>query len=192
MSTATRLITADELLTMPNKDEHGNYCLLELIRGEVRRMSPTGITHGIICNEVGAEIREFVNANDLGVVCGAETGFIVERDPDTVIAADVAFITHERLATVENPDKFGPFAPDLAVEVMSPGNRAGEIKEKVSLYFAAGARAVWVLNPKKRTVAVYNSPSDARVLGERDTLEGGEVLPGFRLELSKLFAKVKK
>jgi Uma2 family endonuclease len=192
MSTTTRLITADELLVMPHRDERGNDCRLELIRGEVKRMSPTGITHGIFCNEVGAEIRDFVNAKDLGVVCGAETGFMVERDPDTVIAADVAFISHERLARVENPDKFGPFAPDIAVEVMSPGNTTREMEEKVALYIAAGARAVWVFNPKKRTVAVYGSPSDVRVLGEADTLEGGEVLPGFKLELSKLFAKVKK
>jgi Uma2 family endonuclease len=192
MSTTTRLITADELLVMPHRDEHGNHCLLELIRGEVRRMSPTGITHGVFCNELGIEIGGFVKANDLGVVCGAETGFIVERDPDSVLGADVAFISHERLAKIENPDKFGPFAPDLAVEVLSPGNRPGEITEKVALYFGAGARAVWVFNPKKRTTAVYASPTDVCILSENDTLDGGEVLPGFTLELSKLFAVGKK
>lgn len=192
MSTTTRLITADELLVMPHRDEHGNSCLLELIRGEVRRMSPTGITHGILCNEIGAEVRSFVKSNDLGFVCGAETGFIVEHNPDTVIAADVAFITHERLATVENPDKFAPFAPDLAVEVLSPSNTTREINEKIALYFAAGSRAVWVFNPKRRTAAVYSSPSDVHTLGEDDTLDGGDVLPGFELNLSKLFAVVKK
>ena len=192
MSTTTRLITADELLTMPHRDEHGNSCLLELIRGEVRRMSPTGITHGVFCSKVDSALESFVTANDLGIVCGAETGFIVERDPDTVLGADVAFITHERLATVENPDKFAPFAPDLAVEVLSPSNTSREINEKVALYFAAGAQAVWVFNPKRRTVAVYSSPSDVRTLGEQETLDGGDVLPGFELELSKLFAAVKK
>src|SRR5215207_277773 len=106
MSTTTRLITADELLVMPHRDEHGNDCLLELIRGEVRRMSPTGITHGVLCNEVGAEIRNFVKEHDLGIVCGAETGFVVERDPDSVLGADVAFISRERLANIENLDKF--------------------------------------------------------------------------------------
>ncbi len=109
-----------------------------------------------------------------------------------MLGADVAFISHERLAKIENPDKFGPFAPDLAVEVLSPGNRPGEIEEKVALYFAAGARAVWVFNPKKRTAAVYTSPSDVRVLNEHDTLDGGEVLPGFTLDLAKLFAVGKK
>jgi Uma2 family endonuclease len=192
MSTTTRLITADELLVMPHRDEHGNDCILELFRGEVRRMSPSGITHGVFCTELAIEIGGFVKANDFGIVCGAETGFIVERDPDSVLGADVAFISHERLATIENPDKFGPFAPDLAVEVLSPGNRPGEIAEKVALYFAAGARAVWVFNPKKRTTAVYASPSDVRILNEQDTLDGGDVLPGFKLDLSKLFAVGKK
>src|SRR5215212_5333517 len=192
MSATTRPITADELLVMPHRDEHGNDCILELIRGEVKRMSPTGITHGVLCTELGAELRNFVKENDLGVVCGAETGFIVERDPDSVLGADAAFISHERLAKVENPDKFGPFAPDLAVEVMSPGNTAREMDEKAALYFGAGARAVWVFNPKKRTAAIYASPTDVRTLNEQDTLDGGEVLPGFSIELTKLFAVGKK
>jgi Uma2 family endonuclease len=192
MSTTTRLITADELLVMPHRDEQGNDCILELIRGEVKRMSPTGITHGVLCTEIAAELRAFVQANDLGVVCGAETGFVLERDPDTVLGADAAFISHERFTKVENPDKFGPFAPDLAVEVMSPSNTMREMEEKAALYFGAGARAVWVFNPKKRTAAVYTSPTDVRVLGEQETLDGGEVLPGFTLELSKLFAVGKK
>jgi len=192
MSTTTRLITADELLVMPHRDEHGNDCLLELIRGEVRRMSPSGITHGVFCTELAIEIGGFVKANNLGIVCGAETGFIVERDPDSVLGADVAFISHERLAKIDNPDKFGPFAPDLAVEVMSPGNTAREMEEKVALYFGAGARAVWVFNPKKKTVAAYTSPSDMRLLSEQDTLDGGDVLSGFTLDLAKLFAVGKK
>ncbi|MET0649379.1 MAG: Uma2 family endonuclease [Pyrinomonadaceae bacterium] len=192
MSTTTRLITADELLVMPHRDEHGNDCLLELIRGEVRRMSPTGITHGVLCTEVGAEIRNFVKEHDLGIVCGAETGFIVERDPDSVLGADVAFISYERLAKIENLDKFGPTAPDLAVEVMSPGNSPREMEEKVGLYFGAGARAVWVFNPKKHTATAYTSPSEARVFDEDEKFDGGEVLPGFTLDLAKLFAVGKK
>jgi Uma2 family endonuclease len=191
MSTTTRLITADELLVIPHRDEHGNDCVLELIRGEVRRMSPSGITHGVFCTELAIEIGGFVKANNLGIVCGAETGFIVERDPDSVLGADVAFISHERRANIVNPDKFGPFAPDLAVEVLSPGNRPGEIAEKIALYFGAGARAVWVFNPKKHTAAVYTSPIDVRVLNEEDTLDGGDVLPGFTLNLAKLFAEEK-
>jgi Uma2 family endonuclease len=192
MSTTTRLITADELLVMPPYDEHGNQCRLELIRGELKVMSPSKLLHGIVCARVATALTTFVEANELGIVLGAETGFVVERDPDSVLGADAAFVSYERLATIENFDKFCPFAPDLAVEVMSPSNTAREMDEKVALYFAAGARAVWVFNPKKRTTAVYTSPTGVRVLSERDVLDGGEVLPGFGLELSKLFAVGKK
>jgi Uma2 family endonuclease len=192
MSTTTRLITADELFVMPHRDEHGNDCRLELIRGELKVMSPSKPLHGIVCARIAAELHNFVRERDLGVVVGAETGFIVERDPDTVLGVDAAFISHERLSTIEDLDKFAPFAPDLAVEVMSPSNTAREMEKKMALYFGAGARAVWVFNPKKRTTAVYTSPTDVRILNEQDTLDGGEVLPGFKLELSKLFAVGKK
>jgi Uma2 family endonuclease len=192
MSTTTRLITADELLVMPHRDENGNDCRLELIRGELKVMSPSKLLHGIICARVATSLGSFVQEHDLGVVVGAETGFIVERDPDTVLGADAAFISHERVSTIEDFDKFAPFAPDLAVEVMSPSNTAREMEKKVVLYFAAGARAVWVFNPKKKTVAVYDSPTDVRILSENETLDGDEVLPGFKLELSNLFAVGKK
>jgi Uma2 family endonuclease len=148
--------------------------------------------HGIVCARVAAALINFVEANDLGMAFGAETGFVVGRDPDSVLGADAAFVSHERLATAENFEKYFPFAPDLAVEVLSPGNTVREINEKVAMYFAAGSRAVWVFNPRKRTTAVYTSPTDVRVLNEQDTLDGGEVLPGFGLELSKLFAVGKK
>jgi Uma2 family endonuclease len=108
------------------------------------------------------------------------------------LGVDAAFVSHERLAAVEDIDKFFPFAPDLAIEVMSPSNTQREMEEKTALYFGAGARTVWIFNPKKKTVAVYASPSDVRILSEQDTLDGGEVLPGFNLDLSRLFAVGKK
>jgi len=192
MSTTTRLVTADELLVMPHRDERGNDCRLELIRGEVRRMSPTGGTHGILCMRLGAALFHFVEAHGLGVALGAETGFVVRRDPDSVLGADAAFVSRARLEAVENLDKFVPFAPDLAVEVLSPSNTAVEMDEKIALYFAAGSRAVWIVNPKRRTVAVYTSPFDVRILGEGDALDGGDVLPGFALPLARLFAGLKQ
>jgi Uma2 family endonuclease len=192
MSTTTRLITADELLVMPHRDEHGNQCRFELIRGELKIMSLAKPLHGVICARLNFRLSGFVEKHDLGETFGAETGFLVEHAPDSVLGPDVAFVSHERLATVENFEKYFPFAPDLAVEVLSPGNTVREINEKVVMYFAAGSRAVWVFNPKKRTTAVYASPSDVCILSEHETLEGGEVLPGFRLELSKLFAIGKK
>jgi Uma2 family endonuclease len=192
MSTTTRLITVDELEDMPHRDEHGNDYRLELIRGELIVMSPTKPLHGIVCARLAAALINFVEANDLGMAFGAETGFVVERDPDSVLGADAAFVSHERLATVDNFEKFFPFAPDLAVEVLSPGNTAREINMKIVMYFAAGSRAVWVFNPKKRTAIVYASPSESRILDENDTLDGGDVLPGFSLQLFKLFNVAKK
>lgn len=192
MSTTTRLITADELLVMPRRDEHGNQCRFELVRGELRTMSLAKPLHGIICSRLTMKLGGFVEENDLGETFGAETGFLLESDPDTVLGPDVAFVTHERLAAAENFETYFPFAPDLTVEVLSPGNTVREMNEKVIMYFAAGARAVWVFNPKKKTVAVYTSPTDFHVLNENDTLEGGDVLPGFKLELSRLFAVGKK
>ena len=189
MSATTHLITADELLTMPHR-EGRNDCRLALIRGELKKMSPTGGTHGMVCARLATVLTNFVEVNDLGIVFGAETGFKVESDPDTVLGADVAFVSHERLKTVENLDKFLPFAPDLAIEVLSPGNTVDEIDEKIAFYFAGGARAVWVFNPKRRTAAIYGSPHEVRILTEQDTLDGGDVLPGFQLSLAKLFAVV--
>lgn len=187
MSTTTRLFTADELLVMPHRDEHGNDCRLELIRGEVKRMSPTGGTHGILCTQLAMTLGNFVIPRGLGMVFGAETGFLVERDPDSVLGIDAAFVSGERMKGIENLDKFIPFAPDLAVEVLSPSNTVSEMDEKIALYFAAGSRQVWIVNPRRRTVAVYTSPVEVRILVEQDALEGGDVLPGFSYPLAELF-----
>jgi Uma2 family endonuclease len=190
-TTETKLMTADELLTLPSF-VNGSDRRYELIKGVLKVMSPTKPLHGVICARLAARLVMFVEEHDLGEVFGAETGFLIEVDPDTVVGADAAFVSHERLSKVETFEKFFPFAPDLAIEVLSPGNTVNEIDEKINFYFAAGSRAVWVFNPKRRTAAVYRSPFDARILSEQDTLEGGDVLPQFRLELSKLFAVGKR
>jgi Uma2 family endonuclease len=186
MSTTTRLITADELLTTPHRDGR-NDCRLALIRGELIKMSPTGGTHGILCARLAAVLLTYAESNDLGIVFGAETGFQVEHDPDTVIGADVAFVSKERFKDITDINKFVPFAPDLSAEVLSPGNRRGEIEQKIRYYFAAGTRLMWVVNPKSRTVTVYRSADESRILGEGDSLDGEGVLPGFRYEISRLF-----
>lgn len=187
---ATTLITAEELLDMPTF-VNGNDWRYELIRGELKVMSPTKPLHGIVCARFTIRLGGFVEEHDLGEVFGAETGFLVERDPDTVLGVDAAFVSRERLATVENFEKFFPFAPDLAVEVLSPGNTVKEIDGKIALYFAAGARAVWVFNPKRRSAIIYKSPTESHKLSEPDTLDGGDVLPGFSLALSRLYANLK-
>ena len=192
MSTSEmKLMTADELLALPTYGPGGDR-RYALIRGELKERSPTKPLHGIICARLTVRLGCFVEEHDLGEVFGAETGFLVASDPDSVVGADAAFVSRERLAGVESFEKFFPFAPDLAVEVLSPGNTVQEIDEKIALYFAAGSRLVWVFNPKRRTAAAYRSPFDVKILGEQDALDGGDVLPGFTLDLSKLFASVRK
>ncbi len=190
-ATETYLMTADELLELPTYVD-GNDYRYELIRGELKKMSPTKPLHGIVCTRIAVPLNQFVEERDLGLVFAAETGFLVEHDPDTVVGADAAFVSNENLARVETFEKFFPFAPDLAVEVLSPGNTVDEIEEKIALYFAAGARLVWVANPKRRTFAVYRSPHEVQILTEADTLNGGDVLPGFTYNLAKLFTTGKR
>jgi Uma2 family endonuclease len=150
----------------------------ELVRGEVVPMSFPGGEHGVIAVRVAARLLSFVEATALGFVT-AETGFILERDPDTVRGPDVAFVSFERLAGQDLPDTWLQFAPDLIVEVISPSERPKQIREKVQDWFAGGARRVWLFYPRTRNVYVLRSPTDVQILGPEDTLSGDDVLPGF-------------
>jgi len=150
-------------------------------------MSPAGSEHGMIVITVGALLREFVKSRGLGVVLGAETGFKIASDPDTVRAPAVAFVRSERIGDGV-PKGFFPGAPDLAVEVLSPGDRAGEVFEKVQNWMDAGCVAVWVVDPKTQTVTVYDAGRSATVLRSTDVLAGGDLLPGFSTPVAEFFA----
>lgn len=180
----TKSITADELLRMP--DDGFRY---ELVKGELLRMSPTGTKHGEVTMNLAAPLHHYVKLHKLGKVYAAETGFKLESDPDTVRAPDIAFVRAERIQSRRSVHGYGDHAPDLAVEVLSPGNTKREIAEKINEYFAAGARMVWVVNPKLRTVTVHRSLSDVSILTESDTLHGGDVMPGFQLGIAEIFAE---
>ncbi|HEX8502177.1 MAG TPA: Uma2 family endonuclease [Pyrinomonadaceae bacterium] len=175
--------TASDLYAMP--DDGFRY---ELVKGELRRMSPSGSEHGSVVANITVLLGQYVKATKLGVCFGAETGFVIASDPDTVRAPDVAFIRRERIPESGITKKFWPGAPDLAVEVLSPGDGRGEVDEKVADWLAAGARAVWVINPKRRDVSVYRPTADVTRLSEADELDGGEVVPGFRCEVAEIFA----
>jgi Uma2 family endonuclease len=182
MSTTPTLATADELFMMP--DDGFRY---ELVRGELRRMPPAGSEHGAVIMNMGTPLHQFVRAQGLGVVFGAETGFKIASEPDTVRAPDLAFVRRERIPAGGIPRGFWPGAPDLAVEVVSPGDTYTEVEEKVNDWLNAGTRMVLVLNPRTRTVAVYTSHTDVVRLIESETLDGGEVLPGFTCRVAELF-----
>ena len=146
-------------------------------------MLPAGGRHGQLAMRLGRELANFVVEQDLGTVVAAETGFLLAHDPDTVRAPDVAFLRAGR----EVADGFIDGAPDLAVEVLSPGDRPGYVREKVVEWLETGAEAVWVVDPRARTVTVHEQARGLRVLEETDTLDGGGVLPGFTLDLRELF-----
>ncbi|HZW33719.1 MAG TPA: Uma2 family endonuclease [Isosphaeraceae bacterium] len=182
MSTQTRLITADEFLEWP--DEPG--CRQELIRGEVVTMSLPGGRHGKVAGKILRRLGNHVEAAELGDTY-TETGFIVERDPDTVKGPDVAFVRSERLATIGNPEKHIPFAPDLAVEVKSPNDRDDEVEEKVQLGLRAGALMVWTVDPESRTVTIYRPGIEPVTLTEDETIRGDDVIPGFECRVGDFF-----
>ena len=182
MTTTLQRSTASELYEMP--DDGFRY---ELVKGELRKMSPAGSEHGAIVINVTLLVGSHVKSNDLGVCFGAETGFKIASDPDTVRAPDLAFVSRERIPEGGIPKKFWEGAPDLAVEVVSPGDTYSEVEEKVEDWLEAGARAVWVLNPKRRSVSVYRSMTDVTHLSEDDELDGGDVVPGFRCKVSEIF-----
>jgi Uma2 family endonuclease len=184
MTTQTRLITADEFLDWP--EEPG--LRQELIRGEVVSMSLPGGRHGKVAGKILRLVGGFVEAARLGDTYAAETGFIVERDPDTVRGADVSFVRNERLAAITQPEKHIPFAPDLAVEVRSPNDRDDEVEEKVRCWLNAGSLLVWTVDPESRTVTVHRPGAEPVTLAAGERIDGGAVIPGFACNVSDFFA----
>ena len=184
MSVRGRTMTSDELFRLPR----GRGYRYELVKGELRQMTPAGFDHGVVIMNLAIPLGQHVKSRDLGVVCGAETGFKLERDPDTVRAPDIAFVRRDRLPASGRPTGFWEGAPDLAVEVLSPSDTALEVEEKVRSWLAAGASAVWVVNPKNRTVTIHGSGTASRPLSGRDSLDGEDVVPGFWLQVGDIFA----
>ena len=182
--TKKRLVTADEMLLMP-KDGFR----YSLIRGELRRMPGPATTHGVVTMRFGGALFAFVEENDLGEVLAAETGFKLENDPDTVLGADVAFISHERIPSGEFPDKYWAVAPDLTVEVISSGNTRREIREKIELYLAHGVRAVLIAYPKQCVLVVHRAGLEPVTLSENDTLELPDIVPGFSYRVGRMFSR---
>lgn len=174
------LVTGDELLAM------GDIGPCELIEGRIVPMSPTGGKHAIYEINFAQHIKTFVKQHGLGQVMGGEVGVYTRRNPDTVRAADVAFMSNERTARWKQQG-FLDIAPDLVVEIMSPDDRWSEVTTKLREYFGIGVRLVWVADPDTKTVYVYRSLTDVREFTEKDTLPGDEVLPGFTMPVTNLF-----
>jgi len=181
-ATLTKSITADELLAMP--DDGHRY---ELVEGELRRMSPAGDEHGQVGMELAIPLGSHVKKNKLGKLYLAETGFLIRTNPDTVRAPDIAFVRMERIKQTPGIKGYRVGAPDLAVEVVSPGDTVNEVEDKVAEWLEGGARMVWVVSPKLHTVTVYRSLTDIVTLTAKDKLDGGEVVPGFEINVAEIF-----
>ncbi len=182
MDVVRQQVTADELLNMP--DDGFRY---ELVQGELRRMNPAGNVHGRVAMSFAWRLAQYVDENRLGTVYAAETGFRLATDPDTVRAPDVAFVSRVRLEAVGEVEGFWPEAPDLAIEVVSPGDSYSDVEQKVFDWLDAGTKMVVVINPRQRSATVYKSPSDIAALAETDVLAGGDVVPGFELAVREIF-----
>jgi Uma2 family endonuclease len=179
----TKLMTFEEFEMMP--DDGKRY---ELVDGERREMPPAGMEHGDVGTSLNAPLWFHVRERRLGRVFGPDTGFRIFPDRDLAYAPDVSYVSNEQLATVVDYTKMGRLAPDLVVEVVSPSDHMADVLDKVRDYLLAGVRLVWVVEPKQRTVTAYSVTGDPLVYGEGDTLDGGDVLPAFRLAVAEIFA----
>ncbi len=176
-------MTADELLALPM----GMGKRYELVAGELRALPSSGWQHGEIAANIAALLGPFIRKHDLGRGFGAETGFLLKRDPDTVRALDYAFISKANIPSTFPTEAYWPGAPDLAVEVLSPGDTSGEVAEKVEEWLASGCGAVWVVDPKLQTVTVYQSTTNVRIETAGETLVGDPIVPGFSCAVDELF-----
>jgi Uma2 family endonuclease len=183
MTTQTKLMTAEELLRLPQDGYR-----YELIHGELVKTPPSGQQHDKHAARVLKSLVQHVDERKLGEVYAAETGFKLASNPDHVRAPDVAFSARPRLERVGEVEGFWPGAPDLAVEVVSPNDTYAEVEDKVFDWLGAGCRMVVVVNARKRAVTVYRSLSQITVLGPNDTLDGVDGVPGWRLPIAQLFA----
>lgn len=176
---ATQQLTARDLWNLHDDVED-----FELIEGVLLPMSPPGGVHAIVQLRLGSLLRWYADERQCGEVFG-EAGFILATNPDTVLAPDLAFVETSRLP--EDLTGFLKLAPDLAVEIVSPGNSPGEIERKVAIYLQAGTRMIWVVYTRQRQVVAHIPNEAPRVFTESDELPGGDVLPGLTLPVARIF-----
>lgn len=151
-------------------------------------VTPTGALHGQVSGTIYFLLRLHAGQVGAGLVSAAETGYLIARDPDTVRAPDVAFVCAERVPPGGPPRGYWPYAPDLAVEVVSPSDRWTEVESKARMWLAAGSKLVWVVDPDGKIIHVHRADGSVLQLTTADTLTGGPVLPDFTVRVADLFA----
>jgi len=167
------LLTAEDVerISLPGKQ-------VELVRGRLVVSEPPGTWHGVIAANLTRLLGDFVHRHGLGTVAAQDTGFKIATDPDTVRAPDVAFVGRERAKGIPRRG-YAKLAPDLVVEVLSPGDAPAAVLAKVADWLAAGTRLVWLVDPERYEVRVYRPDGTLSVLREGGSLDGEDVLPGF-------------
>jgi Uma2 family endonuclease len=180
MST-TKLYTAEDLLRMQDSAWH------ELIEGELVDVSPSSGRSSAIGVRIARLLGDFVDEQRLGYVTGEHGGYLLRSNPDTVIAPDVGFVQRAWYPDDLPEQGYLGVRPDLAVEVISPSDEPGDMWRKQQLYEQAGVPLVWWVDPKTRSVTVRQAGAEPVILTEGDELDGGEMLPGFRLVVFAIF-----
>jgi Uma2 family endonuclease len=171
-------MTAEELMHLDD-DSHRH----ELIKGELLTMPPPGYPHGVVTMNLSVLLFTYVKTNNLGRVA-AEMGYKLESNPDTVLAPDISFIARDRVGIRSEGYRSDP--PDLAIEVLSPNDRRAQVERKTSLWLELGAKSVWNVNPRQRTVEVCRADGEKTLFHDTDELVD-DTVPGFRLKVSEIF-----
>ena len=182
MATILELMTADKLLLMPDDGMQR-----ELIRGVLTEDMPPGYEHGVVQFRIGRLLGNFVEDNDFGEILGGDSGFVLERNPDTVRGPDVAWVAPGRLEN--RVVGFAELAPDLVVEVKSPSNSNREMADRAMMWLSHGTRMAVVADPGAVTLTVYRPGQPPQVMTELDIFDGGDVLPGFTAPVWSFFRR---
>ena len=184
MATQAVATTAEELLKLP-MGEGKRY---ELIEGELQVMTPAGAEHGRVIFTASVLLGVHVRTTSSGVAFGAETGFVLASDPDTVRAPDAAYVTRAHADAVGRTKKFWPKAPDFAIEVISPGDSFNDVESKALSWIAAGTTALLVLDPDAHSATIYRAGGDIRSYADGDDIDLSDAVPGWKVAVADFFA----
>jgi len=172
-------MTAEELLQLPDGHRY------ELVKGALLTMSPSGATHGAVTINLSVPLGAYIKAQKLRVAFGAETGFVLERDPDTVLAPDCSFIRKDRIGTLSTG--YSEIVPDLVVEVISTTKTKSKVEKKTAQWLSFGVRSVWLVNCHSKTVEIVSASGSRKLFRETDELIDDDVVAGFRVPVSEIF-----
>ena len=179
-----QITTADELFAISSDGRR-----YELVNGNLRMISPAGGRHGRLAGRIGWLLSNHVNAERCGIVLAAETGFRLSVDPDTVLAPDVAYVEGSRYEAVENETGYLPFAPDMAIEVLSPNDRFSRVESKAFTWLDAGCRLVLLVDPETESVHTYRSRQQIQIFERNEIVDCSDAVPGWTLPVEHIFRR---